>query len=69
MGAGDEMRVVERPDHGLTIGDVFRIFTKDRGELGRLLEVPQMSSAWKGWAEQQLAKQKGRDAEKAPGCC
>ena len=69
VGAGDEIRVVERPDHGLTIGDVFRIFTKDRGELGRLLEVPQMSSEWKGWAEQQLAKQKGRDAEKAPGCC
>jgi len=68
VGAGDEIRVVERPNHGLTIGDVFRIFTRDRGELRRLVEVPQISPEWKGWAEKQLAKQKGRE-EKAPGCC
>src|SRR5262247_1420541 len=28
VGAGDEIRVVERPDHGLTIRDVFRIYTR-----------------------------------------
>src|SRR5262249_22883800 len=30
VGAGDEIRVVERPDHDLTILDVFRIYTHVR---------------------------------------
>src|SRR6516164_2629463 len=47
IGAGDEIRVVERPDHGLTIRDVFRIYTRDRGEVPRLLRVPRMSESWK----------------------
>ncbi len=51
LGAGDEIRVVMRPDHGLTIGDVFRILTRDQGEAGRLLSVPQVSESWKAWAE------------------
>ena len=70
VGKGDEVRVVHRPDHDLTIGDVFRIFTRDRDEAGRLLPVPQISSAWKKWAERSLEKRKGRDADPAaPGCC
>jgi MOSC domain-containing protein YiiM len=51
LGAGDEIRVVMRPDHGLTIGDVFRILTRDQGEADRLLSVPQVSESWKAWAE------------------
>ena len=51
LGAGDEIRVVMRPDHRLTIGDVFRILTRDQGEAGRLLSVPQVSESWKAWAE------------------
>ncbi len=70
VGARDEMRVVERPNHDLTIGDVFRIYTRDRDDAGRLLSVPEMSSSWQGWAERVLEKQKGRQAEPAPpGCC
>ena len=45
VGAGEEIRVVERPDHDLTIGDVFRIYTRDRDDAGWLLSVPQMSSS------------------------
>ena len=70
VGARDEVRVVERPDHDLTIGDVFRIYSRDRDDAGRLLSVPDMSSSWQGWAERVLEKQKGRQAEPAPpGCC
>jgi MOSC domain-containing protein YiiM len=59
VGAGDEIRVVERPDHHLTIRDVFRIYVRDRDEVGRLLEAPQMSDSWKGWAEHLLQKARG----------
>src|SRR5262249_30761715 len=41
--AGDEIRIVERPAHGLTIRDVFRIYTRDRDEVERLFAVPRMS--------------------------
>jgi MOSC domain-containing protein YiiM len=51
VGAGDEIRVVERPDHNLTIRDVFRIYTRDRDEVARLLAIPQLSKSWMGWAE------------------
>jgi len=50
VGAGDVIRVVEKPDHGLTVRDVFRIYTQDRTQASRLLAVPQMSDAWKRWA-------------------
>ncbi len=70
VGAGDEIRVVERPDHDLTVGDVFRIYTRDRDDVARLLSVPQMSSSWKRWAEDRMQKSERRRAEStAPGCC
>jgi MOSC domain-containing protein YiiM len=70
VGAGDEIRVVEKPDHDLTIRDVCRIYTRDRAELGRLLTVPQMSESWKRWAADWLQKSKGEPTEVAkPGCC
>jgi MOSC domain-containing protein YiiM len=69
LGAGDEIRVVERPDHDLTIEDVFRIYTRDRTEARRLLTVPQMSEAWKKWASHSLesANRAGTRATE-PGC-
>ena len=50
LGAGDEIRVIERPDHNLTVQDVFRIYTHDHDEIERLLDVPQLSEAWRQWA-------------------
>ena len=70
VGAGDEIRVVDRPDHGLTIRDVFRIYTRDREEVPRLLTVPGMSESWKTWAADWLQKSKSQPTEAAdPGCC
>src|SRR3954451_17337138 len=67
--AGDEIRVVGRPDQGLTIRDVFRIYTRDHREAGRLIAVPQMSEAWKRWAKDALRKAEERPADAKPGCC
>jgi MOSC domain-containing protein YiiM len=36
IGAGDRIEVVERPDHGLTIGLTFRAFTTERHRLPEL---------------------------------
>ena len=70
IGAGDEIRIVERPDADLTVRDVFRIYTRDRREAGRLVSHPAMSQAWKRWASEFLAK--GKDSatgSAAPSCC
>jgi MOSC domain-containing protein YiiM len=70
VGAGDEIQIVERPSHDLTIGDVFRIYTRDRHEAGRLLAAPRMSESWRRWADDWLQKTKGRPTDAAePGCC
>jgi len=59
VGAGDEIFVAERPDHRLTIRDVFRIYTRDRNEVPRLLGISQLSESWRGWAEH-LVRRGGR---------
>ena len=66
VGAGDAIELVSKPDHDLTVRDVFRIYTRDRGEVGRILEVPQMSADWKRWARDTVARTASRNA---PGCC
>jgi MOSC domain-containing protein YiiM len=70
VGAGDEIRVVERPGHGLTIRDVSRIYLRDRDEVERLLAVPQVSESWRRWANDVLQRTKGRPPDAGePGCC
>ena len=56
VAAGDQITLVHKPDHDLTIRDVFRIFFRDRKEVARLLEVPQVSASWKRWANEFLQK-------------
>lgn len=69
VGADDEIQVVERPDHDLTIRDVLRIYAFDRQEAGRLLTTPGMSESWRWWAEHSLEEAKGGTAQRtAPGC-
>jgi MOSC domain-containing protein YiiM len=70
VGAGDEVRVVERPGHGLTVRDVSRIYLRDHDEVERLLAVPQVSESWRRWANDVLQKTKGHQPNAgAPGCC
>ena len=70
VSAGDEIRILERPDHDMTIRDIFRIYTRDRGEVERLLTVLCISESWRGWAQRFLEETKGRRAGPAPpGCC
>ena len=66
VAAGDAIGIVSKPDHDLTVRDVFRIYTRDRDECGRILDVPQMSDAWKRWAREMLEK---KAAKHAPSCC
>jgi MOSC domain-containing protein YiiM len=70
VGAGDEIQIVEKPRTDLTVRDVFRIYTRDRQEAARLLDLPVISEAWRTWARGLLQKGKGRPSEStSPSCC
>ena len=70
LAAGDQIRVVERPATDLTVRDVFRIYTRDRQEAGRLIANPGMSEAWKRWAADFLRKAEGGEpSSQKVGCC
>jgi MOSC domain-containing protein YiiM len=51
LGAGDVVRVVARPEHRVTVGDIWRVYHRDRHEAAALLEVPQLGESWRRWAE------------------
>jgi len=59
LSAGDEIRVIDKPDHDLTVRDVFRIYTHDRHEAGRLVDNPNLSESWREWADSWLQKSNG----------
>jgi MOSC domain-containing protein YiiM len=50
IGAGDAVRVVHRPAHGVTTGEVARIYHADRADAYRLLAVPELADVLKQWA-------------------
>lgn len=56
LGAGDSIERVSQASHDVSIGDVFRIYTKDRHEAGRLVTLENLSDAWKAWARKTLEK-------------
>lgn len=56
VGAGDDIDVVERPDHDLTVRDVLRIYAFDHDAVERLAVAPRLSGSWRGWARRLMEK-------------
>ena len=69
VGAGDEIHVISKPSHDLTIQDFFRIYTRDRDEVERLIAIPGVSEDWKEWAEASLQKGKANQEDAAAPTC
>ena len=55
LGVGDEVRVVQRPTHGLTVGEVAEIYHGDRSRCAELLRAPELGEEWRAWVEDRLA--------------
>jgi MOSC domain-containing protein YiiM len=49
IGAGDEIEVVERPSHDVTIGQFAEAYLGDRSQLSRLLAADRLSDHWRSW--------------------
>jgi MOSC domain-containing protein YiiM len=56
IGAGDEVRVIHRPDHGVTVALVARAYLHDRGLAPGLLGAPELPADWRAWAQQAGAR-------------
>ena len=52
LQANDAIRVTSRPEHGVSVGDVFRAFATGGQGAERLLSVAQLSESWKAWARE-----------------
>ncbi|MCW2567018.1 MAG: domain containing protein [Mycobacterium sp.] len=55
VGAGDAIEVVDRPAHGLTIGDFFRGWTTERELLPRVADCPDVPAVRRDRARAKLA--------------
>ncbi|HET8672318.1 MAG TPA: MOSC domain-containing protein [Thermoleophilaceae bacterium] len=55
FAAGDEIEIVERPDHGITVVLMAHAYQHDRSQLPRLLDAPALSRRWRDWLEETLA--------------
>jgi MOSC domain-containing protein YiiM len=56
LGAGDDVRIVHRPDHGVTVGMVAFVIERDRSQADLLLGVPELPERWRAWARESLGR-------------
>lgn len=56
--AGDEIVVLEQPDHGLTVGQIERTYHRAADHLEAMLSCPQLSDGWLTWARRQADRRR-----------
>jgi MOSC domain-containing protein YiiM len=56
VGAGDDIRLLDRPAHGLTVGTVERAYHAEPELIPALLDVDDLSASWRGWASRASAR-------------
>jgi MOSC domain-containing protein YiiM len=55
LQAGDSIVVTHRPNHGIRIADVARIYLFDRDELPTLLRAPELGENWLSWIREKIS--------------
>jgi MOSC domain-containing protein YiiM len=55
LGAGDEVEVVTRPGHGITMETLARVAFGDRELIDVALQAPALSPAWRNWLTERAA--------------
>lgn len=57
LQGGDEIRIVHRPKHGITVADLFAARSGDRSKIAEIVKVPELSERNRIWAEKILHTQ------------
>jgi MOSC domain-containing protein YiiM len=55
VGAGDELELLERPDHGVTIGLIAHVYLHERRRARELLTAPALPAGWREWVLESAA--------------
>ena len=50
IGAGDAVEILNRPIHGVTIGDLYAAKSGERSRMEEIAAVPQLSNSYREWA-------------------
>ena len=53
VGAGDDIDVVHRPDHDVTVRLIADVYHHDHAGAARLLAAQTLTDEWRGWVERQ----------------
>jgi MOSC domain-containing protein YiiM len=56
IGASDPIELLDRPDHEITIGTIERAYHGHRELRPRLVDLPELSEAWRTWAARALSR-------------
>ncbi|MCD2191218.1 MOSC domain-containing protein [Actinomycetospora soli] len=54
VAAGDRVEVLGRPEHGVTLAEVFTIYHHERHRAATLLDVPQLAPMYHRWARERV---------------
>ena len=49
--SGDEIEVISKPDHGITIADLYAAKKGERLKIQAITQVPQLSDSYREWAQ------------------
>ena len=52
VAAGDDMEIVHRPAHPLTLAEMTRIYFFERQRVGELVDIEDLPEAWRHWARE-----------------
>jgi MOSC domain-containing protein YiiM len=52
LGSGDAIEIVDRPEHGVTVGLIASAYHHDHGLARRLLAAPALGADWRAWAHE-----------------
>jgi MOSC domain-containing protein YiiM len=55
--AGDSIEVIYKPDHSISIKDLFSAKSGERSKINEIKVVPQLSTEFKEWSEKIAATQ------------
>ena len=55
IGAGDGVKILDRPDHGVSVRLIAEAYLVDHSLAARLLESPALPASWRDWASERAA--------------
>jgi MOSC domain-containing protein YiiM len=56
LAAGDEVEILEKPDHEVTMGFFANAYQFNRAQLPILLEAPRLPEPWREWIEEHIER-------------